>query len=104
MGPTVDAIIVLVPSLFVCGSNFSRLWLMRTMGEDAYHALIISIAAKAHAPSAIVFIMMPAICIATVGLLLLHFYPDPLSHWGFYFASACSGMRWPSAFGGRWLF
>ena len=79
-------IIILVTSLLVCASNFSRLWFMRAMGEVEYHELITNFAAKAHLPSAIVFILMPAVCIATIGLLLLYFYPDPNKHWGFFFA------------------
>lgn len=79
-------IIVLVASLLVCASNFSKLWLMRAMGEVEYHEIITKFAAKAHVSSAILFILMPAVCVSTIGLLLLHFYPNPNEHWGFYFA------------------
>jgi len=98
------SIIVLVPSLFVCGSNFSRLWLIRTTGGEAYRALITSLAAKAHVPSAIVFILMPAVCVATLGLLLLYFYPDPRSHWGFYFALGLFGYAMALGFWGPLAF
>ena len=79
-------IIVLVASLLVCASNFSKLWLVRTMGEMEYHKFMIKFAAKAHLPSALLFILMPAVCVSAIGLLLLHFYPNPGEHWAFYFA------------------
>ncbi len=83
-------IVFLVTSLLVCASNFSKLWLMRAMGEEAYHELVISFAAKAHVPPTIVFILMPAVCVATIGLLLLYFYPAP-NAWGYYFAYGLLG-------------
>lgn len=79
-------IIFLVASLLVCASNFSKLWIMRTMGEAEYHAAITRLAAQAHFPSALVFILIPALCVGAIGLLLLHFYPDPQRDWAFYFA------------------
>lgn len=79
-------IIVLVASLLVCASNFSKLWLMRAMGEEAYHRHITGYAAKAHLPSALVFVLMPAVCFGAVGLLLLYCYPDGDTQWGYYFA------------------
>lgn len=79
-------VILLVASLLVCGSNFSRLWLMRTVGESEYYDFITQFAAKARLPFALISILMPAICMAVIGLLLLHFYPDPIKDWGFYFA------------------
>ena len=78
-------IILLVASLLVCASNFSKLWLMRAMGEAEYHAFVTRVAARAHLPSSLFFILMPSLCVAIIGLLLLHFYPDPDGDWGYYF-------------------
>jgi len=78
-------IIVLVASLLVCSSNFSKLWLVRAMGEVEYHQLITKFAAKAHLPSTCLFILTPSACFATIGFLLLYFYPDANTQLGFYF-------------------
>jgi hypothetical protein len=62
---------------------------MRAMGEIEYHEFISHFAARAHLPSAILFICMPALCVSVIGFLFLYlsagyFSEDP--QWGFYFA------------------
>jgi hypothetical protein len=79
-------IIVLVVSLLVCASNFSKVWFARAMGEDEYHDLIIRMASKAPLLPSLLFILAPSACMAIVGISMLYFYPDPAKDWGFYFS------------------
>ena len=82
---------VLVASLLVCASNFSKLWLMRAMGEREYHALVVRMAGRTRLAPGMLFVLAPAICMAALGGLLLYFYPDPESDWGYYFALGVFG-------------
>jgi hypothetical protein len=79
-------IILLVGSLLVCFSNLSTLWLMRAVGEDAYHDLLVLNAGRAHLGFAIVSILGSGVCVAAVGVLLWYLYPDPDRDWAFYIA------------------
>lgn len=84
-------IIILVASLLVCSSNFGKLWLIRAMGEVAYHEFIIKFAVKAKLTSSLFFILMPAICMGTIGFLLMYFYPNPETQIAYYFAYGMLG-------------
>lgn len=79
-------ICLLVVSLLVCASNFSKLWLIRTLGEDEHHQLLMRLASRSNLGSSMLFIFAPALWMAALGFLVLHFYPDPNRDWGYYFA------------------
>jgi hypothetical protein len=76
----------LVVSLLVCASNCSRVWLVRTMGESEYHLLIIGIARRAPLALSLVFCLLSPLCMATIGGVLLLFYPSPKDDWAAWFA------------------
>lgn len=76
----------LVVSLLVCASNCSRVWLVRTMGESEYHLLVIGIARRAPLALSLVFCLLSPLCMATVGGVLLLFYPNPKDDWAAWFA------------------
>jgi len=77
---------LLVVSLLVCASNFSKLWMIRTLGEDEHHQLLMRVASRSHLGLSMLFIFSPALWMAALGFLLFHFYPDPNADWGYYFA------------------
>jgi hypothetical protein len=79
-------IALLVASLLVCASNFSKLWLLRAMGEVEYHRMVVRMASQSKVLPTVLFILAPAICMAAIGGLLLYFYPDPETDWGYGFA------------------
>jgi hypothetical protein len=79
-------IAVLVASLLVSASNFSKLWLVRAMGEHEYHRLVVRMAGQSKVPASMLFILAPAVCMAAIGWLLLYFYPNPETDWAYGFA------------------
>jgi hypothetical protein len=79
-------LVILVASLLVCASNFSKLWLVRAMGEHEYHQMVVRMAGRSRVPSSLLLIAAPAVCMAAIGLLFVYFYPNPESDWGYYFA------------------
>lgn len=73
----------LITFLFVCFWNWSRMWLARTMGEEAFETLILEMArrsslSRALLPSAIGFISL-----ASIGILLL-VSSGGTEHWAFW--------------------
>lgn len=83
-GP-VMALALIIVSLFVAASNFSRAWVMRAIGEEEYLAFTLRAYAKTR-PAA-VYASIAAWCVltASVGLLLMLLYPQP-DEWAHYFA------------------
>jgi hypothetical protein len=79
-------IIVLVGSLLVCSSNFSRLWLMRTMGETEYYEFIVRMSGRAKPVPTLLFMFASALCIAAIGITLQLFYPDPEKELAYFFS------------------
>ncbi len=67
-------IIILVASLLVTASNFSKVWLIRTMGEAEYYAFVSNLAAKSHPALPLLFTTLSALAIAMLGGVLLLFY------------------------------
>ena len=68
---------LLVASLLVTASNLSGAWLVRTMGERAYHDVIVRLAARTRPSSALMFIAAQAIVIGAIGFVFLHLSPNP---------------------------
>lgn len=80
------ALTVLVPSLLVTASNVSRLWVMRTLGETAYRDLVLAWLRQARPRAVYGGVLTAAACTLLCGAVLLFFYPDPETDWGFWFA------------------
>lgn len=76
----------LIISLLVCASNCSRLWVIRTIGETEYHLFVIGIARRAPLGLSIVFCLLSPLCMATIGGVILLFYPHPDQDWASWFA------------------
>jgi len=79
-------IIILVVSLLVSVSNSLRTWIIRTIGETAFHEMIIKTAAEAHFSRSLLLLMLPGLFVTLLALTLLLFYPNPDKDWGFWFA------------------
>jgi hypothetical protein len=75
---------ILITSLLVCASNSSRLWLVRTMGEAEYHAVLIGVARRAPVALSIVFCLLPPLFMAMIGGVILLFYPSRQQDWGYW--------------------
>jgi hypothetical protein len=71
----------LVLSLLVCASNCSRVWFVRTIGESAYHRLVIDTARRAPLRLGIVFCLLSPLCMATIGGVIFLFYPSLQRDW-----------------------
>jgi hypothetical protein len=76
----------LIMSLLVCASNCSRVWLVRTMGESEYHLFVIGITKRAPLRLGLVFCLLSPFCMATIGVVMLLFYPRPQQDWGYWIA------------------
>ena len=76
----------LIASLLVCASNCSRLWIARTMGESEYHLFLAGIARRAPVSLSIMFLLLTPLCMATIGGVILLFYPSPRNDWGSWIA------------------
>lgn len=83
---TALAIPILVVSLMVSASNCSKIWLHRALGESQAYELFKSCALRAPVFSSLLFILSPCFFIAMLGGLVLFFYPDPASDWGYFIA------------------
>jgi hypothetical protein len=68
---TTLAVMLLVPCLLICASNFSKVWMLRTMGEDAYLEMLIGIAGRGKLSRAIVGVLVSAAFTALAGVVLM---------------------------------
>jgi len=62
---------MLVLSLLVTGSNLSRGWLMRALGESGYQDVIRSAASRSTLPVALAFVVGGAVSIGLAGLVMI---------------------------------
>lgn len=62
---------MLVLSLMVTGSNLSKGWLMRTLGEVDYQAMMRSAASRSSLPAALSFVLGGAACVGLAGAVLM---------------------------------
>lgn len=82
---TSAGIIVLVPSLLVSASNTSRIWFVKTYGEEEYLELLKQVARKGKLAPALAGTIVSALFIATAGAVLVFLSPDPSRDWGWWF-------------------
>ena len=77
-------VVVLTTSFLATGSNLSRCWVARALGETEYRAIFQRAAARANRASALLFVVASAACPAFVGFLLMWFSGgEPV--WGYWF-------------------
>jgi hypothetical protein len=86
------AVALIVPSILVSSANFGKVWMMRTMGEYEYRKLILNLARRSNLRTYILYVFLSSFFMASLGLLLLFFYPNPNEDWGFWFAMGIVGF------------
>jgi hypothetical protein len=85
------AVALIVPSILVSSANFGKVWMIRTMGEYEYKKLILNLARKSNLRNYILYVFLSSLFMASLGLLLLLFYPNSNEDWGFWFAMGIVG-------------
>jgi hypothetical protein len=81
---TAAAVALITTVLLVAASNFGKVWLARTLGEEETQRLMLSIVRRSRLSSALWPLAASMVFMAGVGGLLLMFYPDPHTDWGFW--------------------
>jgi hypothetical protein len=71
-----SGIMVLVASLLVTGSNLSKAWAMRSLGEAGYEEYMTRVVRASSLAGALAFVCGSAACVALVGGLIMAFTPD----------------------------
>jgi len=77
---------MLVLSLLVVGSNLSRGWLMRALGETGYQLMIRSAAERSSLPAALGFTLGGAACVGGASAIMMFVSGGP-DTWGYWAAS-----------------
>ncbi len=78
------AVALLMPFLLISASNTAKIWMVRTMGEEAYLALLHDLARRSRLAHALVGVIASALFVALAGATILLFYPRPSRDWGFW--------------------
>ena len=78
------AVMALIPSLLISASNTGKVWMVRTMGEEAYTAFLIGLARKSKLSYALIGTTFSFIFLMLTGGLVLFFYRSPENDWGFW--------------------
>jgi len=81
------AVTILVASLLVSMSNSLRLWLVRTVGEEAYYQSVVEAAGRAKPRQSIALLFLPGIFMSLLAFTIFIFYSDPNNDWGFWIAA-----------------
>jgi hypothetical protein len=71
--------------LFVSASNAGKVWMMRTMGEHEYLALVVRLARKSKLRHALLGVAGSCSFFVLAGLSILLFYPGPSEGMAFWF-------------------
>jgi hypothetical protein len=77
-------VMILVPFLLVAAANARSLWFARAIGEEEYHAMLMRAVRRSRLVQAVVPIWVSAGFTLMIGLVVLLFYPDPSTDWGFW--------------------
>ncbi len=64
------ALSLLSISLCVCASNAGKVWFMRTLGEEEYHALLVSVMQRSTLGKALFFNCLPAVFYLLLGSMI----------------------------------
>jgi hypothetical protein len=79
------AVTILIPFLFLSGSNASKVWAVRTMGEEAYLQWVLALARQSKLSHALLGVAASAFFVVLAGAVIFLFYPSP-DEWGFWIA------------------
>ena len=77
------AVAALMTFLLVSASNAGKIWIVRTVGERAYAALVLDLARRSRLSHALLGIAASAFFVALAGATILLFYPSA-DDWGFW--------------------
>ena len=75
---------LLMASLLVSASNAGKVWVMRTMGEQAYLSFCLELARKSKLSRALLTVAASAVIVVLAGAVIVLFYPSPSDDWGFW--------------------
>ena len=78
------AVTLLITSLFVSASNAAKVWVMRTMGEQAYLDFCMDLARRSRLSRAVLGVAASSFFIVLAGGVILFFYSSPDNDWGFW--------------------
>ncbi len=77
------ALALLGISLCVCASNASKLWMLRTLGEEEYLALQVSTLRRSGLAKALLYNCLPAVFYVALGLIMRFVDGEPVT-WGYH--------------------
>jgi hypothetical protein len=77
---------MLVLSLLVTGSNLSKGWLMRSLGEDGYQTVLRSAVTRSSLGAALAFVLGSAASVGLAGAIMM-FVSGGSDTWGYWAAS-----------------
>jgi hypothetical protein len=77
------AVAALMAFLLVSASNAGKIWIVRTVGEKAYAALLVDVARRSKLSHALLGIAASSFFVALAGGTVLLFYPSE-DEWGFW--------------------
>jgi hypothetical protein len=78
-----SAVTALIMFLFVSASNAGKIWIVRTMGERVYAALLLDLARRSRLSHALLGVAAAAFFVAVAGGTIVLFYPSD-EEWGFW--------------------
>jgi len=78
------AVTALMTFLLVSASNAGKIWIVRTIGEKTYAALMLDLARRSRLSHALLGIAASAFFVALAGGTVIGFYPSPEEDWGFW--------------------
>jgi hypothetical protein len=82
---TATGVVALTVSMLVAGSNLSRCWVARALGEAEYRAMFVRAASRGERHWSIVLVLASSLCPAIVGLLLM--WLSSPNEWGYWFGT-----------------
>ncbi len=98
------AVMLLVPCLMVSAANASKIWVVRTMGERQYRAMLLSLAARSRLSHALAGLLVSILFIVLLGCVIWFLYPDPAEDLAFWFGAGIVAYGLVLAFHGTLSF
>jgi hypothetical protein len=93
-------IVIATASLLVSASNAMKIMAARALGEQAYVHLVQTVVSRTTIGMGVVYMLLPAAFYTLLGGMMLFFFPDPASDWGFYFALGILTYAFATSFWG----
>lgn len=77
-------LMMLPPFFLVSASNIGGAWVVRGIGEERYHALLLEVAGRTRLRQALLPQLAGSFFIVLLAATVWIFYPDPMRDWGFW--------------------